>query len=82
MYDLELDKLIEKIKSTNAKLVCLQLPDGLKPKADIIQKEIKKKTDAEVVIWLSSCFGSCDIPVEIKKLGVDLLVQWGHSEWL
>jgi diphthamide biosynthesis enzyme Dph1/Dph2-like protein len=81
MYNLELDKVVKKIKDSRAKLVCIQLPDGLKPKADLIQKEIEAKTNAEVVIWVESCFGSCDVPLEIERLGVDLLIQWGHSAW-
>jgi len=32
-YDLELNKAVDEIKKSNAKLVCIQLPDGLKPKA-------------------------------------------------
>ncbi|MBW2982423.1 diphthamide synthesis protein [Candidatus Woesearchaeota archaeon] len=77
-YDLELDKTIKEIKKQKAKLVCIQLPDGLKPEACKIQKEIKSKTDAEVLIWLGSCYGACDTP---KLDNVDLLIQWGHSEW-
>ena len=80
-YDLELNKVIKKIKQGKAKLVCIQLPDGLKPFADKIQEEIEKSTNADVVIWLGSCFGACDVPVEVEKLGVELLVQWGHSAW-
>ncbi len=81
MYDLELEKVIKKIRQQNAKLVCIQLPDGLKPKANIIQKELEQNTDAEIIIWGGSCFGACDIPLEVENLGVDLLIQWGHSEW-
>jgi len=66
-YNLELEKAIERIKQENAKLVCIQLPDGLKPKAKII-------------IWAGSCFGACDYP-DLGKQGVDLLIQWGHSEF-
>ena len=80
-YDLEMEKVIENIKKKKAKLVCIQLPDGLKPKANDIQKEIETKTDANVVIWLGSCYGACDVPEHIEKLGVDLLIQWGHSKW-
>ncbi len=80
-YDLELNKAVEQIKKNNAKLVCIQLPDGLKPKAKEIQEHIEKNTNATVIIWLGSCYGACDIP-EIKNLGVDLLVQWGHSEFI
>jgi 2-(3-amino-3-carboxypropyl)histidine synthase len=80
-YDLEIDKVIEKIKNKKAKLVCIQLADGLKPEAKTIQKEIEGKTNAQVLIWGGSCFGACDIPTQIKELGVDLLIQFGHSAW-
>jgi 2-(3-amino-3-carboxypropyl)histidine synthase len=80
-YDLELNKAVEEIKKNNAKLVCIQLPDGLKPKAKEIQNYIEKNTNASVIIWLGSCYGACDIP-EIKSLKVDLLLQWGHSEFV
>ncbi|MFH2020992.1 MAG: diphthamide synthesis protein [archaeon] len=81
MYDLETSKIIEKIKDEGAKLVCLQFPDGLKPKAAFVQKEIESKTDAKVIIWGGSCYGSCDLPIEVKRLGVDLLVHFGHAAW-
>lgn len=80
-YDLELEKVVEKIKKEKAKRVCIQLPDGLKPKAMEMYEELKKKVDAEVIIWLGSCFGACDVPFDVEKLGVDLLIQFGHSEW-
>ena len=80
-YDLELDRVVSRIKAEKAKTVCIQLPDGLKPKAKEIADEIEKQTNARVIIWLGSCFGACDIPVEVKRLEVELLIQWGHSEW-
>ena len=80
-YDLELSKAIQQIKKQKAKLVCIQLPDGLKTEAKNIQKEIEAKTDADVLIWLASCYGACDTPGNLDKLGVDLLIQWGHSKW-
>ncbi len=80
MYDLELEKIISNIKKEKAKLVCIQLPDGLKPKANEIQEAIESKTDAKVVIWSGSCFGACDVPLELKSLKIDLVVQFGHSE--
>ena len=76
-YDLELERAVEKIKKENAKLVCIQLPDGLKEKATEIAKYLEEKTNCTVIIWLGSAWGACDIPV----LDVDLLIQWGHSEW-
>ncbi|MBW2987796.1 diphthamide synthesis protein [Candidatus Woesearchaeota archaeon] len=80
-YNLELDKAIKEIKKTKAKKVCIQLPDGLKPKAEEIVKEIESNTNAKVFVWLGSCFGACDVPLEIEKLGIQLLIQWGHSKW-
>ena len=77
-YELELDKAIKTIKNKKARLVCIQLPDGLKKYAKEIQEAIEKSTSAKVIIWFGSCFGACDVP-EIKK--ADLLIQWGHSEW-
>lgn len=80
-YDLELDAVEQKIKAEKAKIVCIQLPDGLKPYAKEIAKDIEKRTSAIVIIWLGSCWGACDVPLEVNRLGADLLVQWGHSEW-
>ena len=80
-YDLELEKAITEIKKQKAKKVCIQLPDGLKPKAQEIADEIEKQTNANVLIWLGSCFGACDAPEYIEKQGIDLLIQWGHSKW-
>ena len=77
-YNLELEKAIAKIKETNAKTVCIQLPEGLKPKAIEIADYLKKHTDAEIFIWADTCFGACDIP-NLKD--IDLLIQWGHSDF-
>ena len=80
-YDLELDRVVEQINHDGNKMICIQLPDGLKPEADTIKKEIETRTAAKVIIWAGSCWGGCDVPFEVKRLGVDLLIQWGHSEW-
>jgi len=77
-YNLELEKAAKAIKQHKANLVCIQLPDGLKPKAADIQRELEKSTKAKIVIWLGSCFGACDVP-DLSKQKVDLLIQWGHS---
>ena len=69
------------IKKQKAKTICLHLPDGIKLKAEEIQKTIEKETNAQVIIWGGSCYGSCDLPLEVKRLGVDLLIHFGHSPW-
>ena len=80
-YSLELDRVIQRIIHETPKLVCVQLPDGLKPRASEIQQAIEQNTNASVVIWMGSCFGACDVPLQVERLGVDLLIQWGHSVW-
>lgn len=80
-YDLELDKAIDRIKKEKANLVLLQLPDGLKPRAREIQEELGQSTSARILIWGGSNFGACDAPVEVERLGVDLVLAWGHSAW-
>jgi 2-(3-amino-3-carboxypropyl)histidine synthase len=82
-YDLELEKVVKEIKKQKAKRVLIQLPEGLKPAATLIVDELKKQTKGkvELIIWLDSCFGACDVPVEVERLGVDLIVQFGHSNW-
>lgn len=81
MYNMEINKIISEIKENNAKLVCLNLPDGLKPYAQELQKKIQEETDAQVILWGGSCYGSCDVPLEVKRLGVDLLIHFGHAAW-
>ena len=81
-FDLELEKAVSQINKTKAKLVCVQLPDGLKPSAQEIQDYLEQKTKANILIWLGSCYGACDIPLELQNLKIDLLIQWGHSEYI
>lgn len=79
-YDFELDKIIKTIKKEKARFICLQFPEGLKPQALEIADAIEKKTSAQCIVWLGSCYGACDIP-PVEKLGIDLLIQFGHSAW-
>jgi len=81
IYDLEIDRVVGEIKKEKAKKVLLQFPEGLKPYAQTIADYLEKQTSAQFFIWLDSCFGGCDVPLEIERLGVDLTVQFGHSEW-
>ena len=81
LYDSEVEKAILKISESKAKLVCIQLPDGMKPYAKNIADEIGVKTNARVLIWLGSNFGACDIPLGLNRMGVDLLISWGHNRF-
>ena len=80
-YDFELEKAVEKIKQEKAKLVCIQLAEGLKPRALEIAKYLEEKTNAKILIWAETCFGGCDIPLELERLKIDLLIQFGHNEF-
>jgi len=81
-YNLELEKIIKKIKKERAKIVCLQFPEGLKPSALATADIIEKETKAKCLIWLGSCYGACDIPnLDKLKPKIDLLIQFGHSEF-
>jgi 2-(3-amino-3-carboxypropyl)histidine synthase len=81
-YDLELERVISEIKKAKAKLILLQFPDGLKPYATAVVDYLEDKTNAEFLIWLGTCFGACDTPLEVEKLKpkVDLIIQFGHNE--
>ena len=81
-YDLELQRLAETIQKENPKRVCIQLPDGLKPKVKEIREFLQGKTDAVILFWAGSCYGACDLPYEVGMLHVDLLIQFGHSKSL
>jgi len=81
-YDLQLEKIVSKIKKSKAKLVLLQFPDGLKLYATSVVDYLRENTrGSEFLIWMSSCFGACDTPVlprEIEKK-IDLCIQFGHN---
>lgn len=81
LYKPEVEKAVAEIKEAQAKLVCIQLPDGMKPYAKEIVDEIEKETDAKVLIWLGSNFGACDIPLGLGRMNVDLLISWGHNRF-
>lgn len=80
-YDLELERVASAINEKNAKLVCIQLPDGMKTLVDQIQDHLEKHTKADIVFWGSSNFGACDIPIELTHYKFDMLIHFGHSRW-
>ena len=81
-YNLETQKIIDRIKEKNHKTILLQLADGLKPEAKNIADKIEKETNANILIWLGSCFGACDMPFGLQQLGIDLTVQFGHNVFI
>jgi len=81
MFHLELEKVSKKIQEEKAHRVVIQVPDGLKESAADIVCFLEEKTNAEVFIWFSSCFGACDLPQGLDALRIDLLVQFGHNTY-
>ena len=84
-YDLELDKAIENIRKSKAKLVLLQFPEGLKQYATEIVDYLESKTErVEFLIWSGSCYGACDLPVGFGgiKPEIDLTIQFGHNSMM
>lgn len=80
-YELEIDRVVEKIKKEKCKTVLLQFPDGLKPYATVIVDELEKQLpDVNFIIWLGNCFGACDVPA-VNEKDIDMIVQFGHSAW-
>ncbi len=80
-YTINYSKIIKKIKENNAGLVCIQLPEGLKPEALSICDRIEEETDSEIIIWGGTNYGGCDIPLYLENLGIDLIVHFGHNEF-
>ena len=81
IYELEIPKVVQEIKKKKVKRLLLQFPEGLKPYSTIIADEIENKAGCECFIWFGSCFGACDVPLQVEKLGVDMIIQFGHSAW-
>ncbi len=80
MYNLEEQRIIEEIKKQKAKRVLLQLPEGLKKEAPRLVNLLQEKTQATILVSGEPSWGACDLPVdEAKRLGVDLIVHFGHA---
>jgi 2-(3-amino-3-carboxypropyl)histidine synthase len=80
--DFEKEKLIEELKKAKPKKVLVQLAEGLKKNASEIEKWIKA-CGVEVVFSGETCWGGCDIAVdEARAVGADLIVHFGHAEFI
>ena len=81
MMPLDLEKALLEIRKKGAKLVAVQLPEGLKQRLAEISAEIEEKTGAKTVSFVEPCYGACDLKdKEAKALGAQLLVHFGHTE--
>ena len=50
---------------------------------DKVAAEIKKLKDnsrkVQLYIWAGSNFGACDVPIQLKDMDFDLVVNFGHT---
>ena len=82
LFDLEEKRLEEEIKKRGARVVLLQLPDGLKPLAARLASVIEY-AGAAAIISGEPCYGACDVAVaEARDLNADLIVHYGHTMML
>ena len=78
MYDIDLASAVAEIKRLKARIVALQVPEGLKKRAYQIAEDIENKAGAEVMLVAEPCFGACDVPSSLFEM-VDAVVNVGHS---
>lgn len=79
-YNFEIPKTIWRIQEMQAKMVALQMPEGLLLYATTITDIIREFTEADVVIMGDVTYGACCIDdLTAKALQVELLVHYGHS---
>lgn len=80
-YDIDFDEIIDTIKEKKYDKVAIQIPDGFKMHALEISDFISKNSGAEVFIWGGSTYGACDVPTGLEKLGIKLIIQFGHAKF-
>ncbi len=85
-YDVSemIKQIIKTIRINNYKRVLIQLPEGLKRFAKEIQEKVEKELnqDVELIFWLNSNYGACDvIDINLKKYDIDAIIHLGHTEY-
>jgi 2-(3-amino-3-carboxypropyl)histidine synthase len=78
MYDIDIASAISEIKRIKARIIALQVPEGLKKRAYQIAEDLESKSGAEVLVVAEPCFGACDVPSSLFDI-VDAIVNVGHS---
>lgn len=78
MYEIDLTSAVSEIKRLKARVVALQVPEGLKKRAYQFAEDIEKRSGVEMLVVAEPCFGACDIPSSLFEM-VDAVVNVGHS---
>jgi len=83
MFDLDEDKLLAEITGRGARRILIQLPDGLKNEGTRLAGLVRAKTGADVFVSAVPAWGACDLSLDAAaRLKADLLVHYGHNEFL
>lgn len=79
-YSFEIHKTVHHVRKNKAKMVALQMPEGLQMFACTIADIIERFTDALTVIMGDVTYGACCVDdYTAVALGCDMLVHYGHS---
>ncbi len=83
MFDLDEDKLLAEITGRGARRILIQLPDGFKNEGPRLAGLVRGKTGADVFVSAVPAWGACDLSIDAAaRLKADLLVHYGHNEFL
>jgi len=78
-FDLEEARLRKEITKRGAKLILIQLPEGLKAEGPRLAA-IAEEAGALAIISADPCYGACDLALaDAESLGADLIMHCGHS---
>jgi len=78
-FDLEETRLRKEITKRGAKLILIQLPEGLKAEGPRLAA-IAEEAGALAIVSADPCYGACDLALaDAESLGADLIIHYGHS---
>jgi len=82
VLDFEEEKLIKELKKRKPKKVLVQLAEGIKKNSPEISETIEA-LGIECIFSGETCWGACSVAVqEAEALGVDLIVHFGHAQFI
>ncbi len=82
VLNFEKEDLIKELKKKKPKKVLVQLAEGIKQNSHELAK-IFEDLGIEVIFSGETCWGACSVAVqEAQALGVDLIVHFGHAQFI
>ncbi|UCH89148.1 MAG: diphthamide biosynthesis enzyme Dph2 [Thermoplasmata archaeon] len=81
-FTIDLSKLVDECKTKMPTRLAVQIPPALQRHSAELSKAIADNCLVDVFMISRPSFGACDLPDfnKLKELGVDLLVNLGHTE--